>query len=552
MKNLLFWVLLQCCWLAPLSAQVDFYHHHKFDQADTLRGMLLPERACYDVKFYALDLCVDVEQKTIVGEVQIDYEVVEPFTRMQIDLFQNLKIHDILQQGKSLSYERIANAVLITLPLQKEKGSITVRYGGQPIIAKNAPWDGGFVWKNSSNGKAWVGVACEGTGASLWWPNKDHLSDEPDSLSIKVTVPKDLTCISNGILRNSIPVGTTQQQFHWFVSYPINNYNVTLNIGDYKHFQDQYTADDGEKLDLDYYVLSENLAKAKKHFQQVPKVLACFERYFGKYPFWEDGYALVETPYLGMEHQGAIAYGNRYMRGYLGGMIPRDMNWDYIIVHETGHEYWGNSISCNDHAEMWIHESFTTYMEALYVECAYDYEQSIRYLKSQLSFIANKQPIVGPLNVNWAEWNGSDHYFKGSWVLHTLRHAINDDLTWFEILKSFYDQHAYGHVVTEDFVAYVNKCTKKDFRAFFQQYLYYPTIPSFQYELSEKAGNLTLRYRWDTPVTNFDMPLKVGTVDKYQMIHPTTNWQTTTLKKVNAKNFKVATELFLINTTEVL
>ena len=551
MKKTFFWLGIQLFIVHLAFAQPNFYHEHQFSQADTLRGMLLPQRACYDVSFYDLQMEVNVEDKTIEGQVRIDYKVVQVFTSMQIDLFANLKIYDILHKGKSVPYQRVANAVNIELPLQVNEGSILVKYGGTPIAAKNAPWDGGFVWKKDSAGKDWIGVACEGTGASLWWPNKDHLSDEPDSMSINITVPNNLVCIANGNLRNTKDLGNNKKQFQWFVSYPINNYNVTVNIGDYVHFQDQYTAGDGATLDLDYYVLRENLAKAKKHFQQVPEVLACFERYFGKYPFWEDGYALIETPYLGMEHQSAIAYGNKYMRGYLGGMIPRDMDWDYIIVHETGHEYWGNSISCKDHAEMWIHESFTTYMEALYVECAYDYQQAIRYLKSQVPFIVNKEPIVGPLNVNWGEWNGSDHYFKGSWVLHTLRHAINDDELWFDILKSFYEKHAYGHITTIDFINYVNQRTKKDFNSFFEQYLYYPDLPNFQYKMAKTKNGLKLRFRWAAAVDAFNMPVMVGASDKYQMIYPSTEWQDVELKGLSVDNFKVATELFLIQTEKL-
>jgi aminopeptidase N len=364
-------------------------------------------------------------------------------------------------------------------------------------------------------------------------------------MSIRIAVPKPLMCVANGNLREIIDLGDFQR-YDWFVSYPINNYNVTVNIARYAHFSDTYTALDGDTLRLDYYVLPNNLAKARQHFKQVPKVLACFERYFGKYPFWRDGYALVETPYLGMEHQGAIAYGNQYMRGYLGGMIPRDMNWDYIIVHETAHEYFGNSVSCGDLAEMWIHESFATYMEALYVECAYSYRDAVRYLVGQRLYIANQEPIIGPFDVNWENWTHSDHYFKGAWMLHTLRHAINDDMKWWDLLRGFYDKHALSIATTEDFARYVNACTDEDYNAFFDQYLRYAELPTFEYELEEKGKHLKLRYRWRAGAPGFAMPILVGRADEYTRVKPTSEWQETTLHNLRAKDFRVPLEYFLI------
>lgn len=378
-----------------------------------------------------------------------------------------MKINKIVHKNKDLNFTRLHDAVFVQFPFQPKgtKGSFRVFYEGAPTVALIPPWDGGFVWSKDENGDHWIGVACEGDGASLWWPNKDHLSDEPDSMSIRVAVPDPYLCVSNGNLRSREALNDGYTRYNWFVSYPINNYNVTVNIAKYAHFSDIYTSPDRHELQLDYYVLPKNLEKAKKHFQSVHQTLKCFEYYFGKYPFWNDGYALVETPYLGMEHQSAIAYGNQYMRGYLGGMIPRKMDWDYVIVHETGHEYWGNSISCNDLSEMWIHESFTTYMEALYVEYTYGYKDALQYLDifRRRPSILNEQPILGPKDVNWEDWTGSDHYYKGSWVLHTLRNAINDDELWFDLLKSFYQENAISNIETEDFVAYVKERTSKDF-----------------------------------------------------------------------------------------
>ncbi len=533
-------------------SQSDFYKNYRFTRADTLRGSLRPERTCYDVTFYDLNLKLDLDKKFISGYIDIFYKTIEDFQKLQVDLYENMQILKIVSNGKEVNFTRLDNAVFVSLPLQKKgtNGSFRVYYEGHPTTATKPPWDGGFVWSKDKSGNHWVGVACEGDGASLWWPNKDHLSDEPDSMSIRISVPDPYICISNGNLRSQQSQPGNYTRFDWFVSYPINNYNVTVNIAKYEHFSDTFIAADHQKLQLDYYVLPYNLEKAKKHFKSVPKTLKCFEYYFGKYPFWNDGYALVETPYLGMEHQSAIAYGNQYLRGYLGGMIPRKMDWDYVIVHETGHEYWGNSISCNDLSEMWIHESFTTYMEALYVECTYGYNEAINYLQvfRGKPYISNDEPILGPKGVNWEDWDGSDHYYKGSWVLHTLRHAIHDDDLWFDILKSFYQENALSNIQTEDFVAYVKKRSSQDFiDSFFEQYLQYTNIPRFEYKLSQKGNNLEIKYRWAATIKSFNMPLLVGKQMAYKQIHPTTNWKSATFKNMTKKDFKIATELFLID-----
>ena len=553
MKNILH--LLALLLLAQgLVAQSDFYKDYEFTKSDTLRGALRAERDCYDVYFYELNIKVDIEEQYLSGYVDMEYTVEADFKRLQIDLFENMKINSITASGKKLKYEREHDAVFVDFSKQQKAGktgSLRIHYEGKPTVARRAPWDGGFVWKEDENGKPWVGVACEGDGASLWWPNKDHLSDEPDSVSIKVAVPSELVCASNGNLRDKEDLGDGYTRYDWFVSYPINNYNVSITIADFAHFSDIYTAEDGETLDLDYYVLSYNLEKAKKQFEQVEKMLACYERYFGKYPFWKDGFSMIETPYLGMEHQSGIAYGNQYKRGYLGGLIPKHMDWDYIIIHETGHEYFGNSISCNDLSEMWIHESFTTYMEALYVECIYNFEEAVGYLESQRGFIGNQEPIVGPKGVNWEDWKSSDHYYKGSWILHTLRHAIGDDEVWFDLLKSFYQRYAISNIDSEDFFNYVNQCTRKDFSRFFEQYLYYPSIPTLEYQLEQKGESLEVRYRWQADVEGFDMPILVGKSDAYWTLYPSSEWKTTIFQKLEAKNFRVATELFYVDTKEL-
>ncbi len=538
-----------CCFLSMLAAQKDFYKTYTFTQADTLRGMLRPERSCYDVTFYDLSVKVDVDKRYLSGYVDIFYKAKTDFNRLQIDLFANMQLDRIVFQNKELKFERVENAVFVTFPKQRSgtQGNFRVYYQGAPNTAQNPPWDGGFVWATDDKGNPWVGVACEGDGASLWWPCKDHLSDEPDSMSIRVEVPNGLTCVANGNLRGTYRIGE-YTRYDWFVSYPINNYNVSVNIAKYAYFSSVYTAKDGQKLPLDYYVIPSNIRKAKEHFKQVEQVLACYEHYFDKYPFWKDGFALVETPYLGMEHQSAIAYGNKYMRGYLGGMVPKGQDWDYIIVHETGHEYFGNSISCNDIAEMWIHESFTTYMEALYVEYTYGYKQAVDYLMSQRQYIYNQEPILGPKDVNWDDWESSDHYYKGAWILHTLRSTMQNDEQFFALLKGFYNKHKISNIRTEDFIQYVNEATGRNYTAFFEQYLQYPQVPTLLYELKNTDTGLEMSFKWEASVAGFDMPVLAGKADAYELIYPTTQWKTVHLKGLTAKEFRVPTELFYIQT----
>ncbi len=538
-----------------LSAQSDFYKNYHFTHADTLRGSLRPQRTCFDVLHYGLYLRIDPKKKHISGHVDIKYAVEEDFTTLQLDLFQNMKIQRILFGQKELKYDREANAVFVHFSEKQLKGnidSLSVYYSGQPQEAHNPPWDGGFVWTEDKKGRSWFAVACEGDGASLWWPNKDHLSDEPDSMTISIAVPEKLTAICNGNLR-AVTEDGNYVRYEWAVTYPIDNYNVTFNVGHYTQFSETYHSFDKDSMRMDFYVIDYNEDKAKKHFQQTEEVLRSYEYYMGKYPFWNDGFALVETPYLGMEHQGAIAYGNRYMRGYLGGMIPLDMDWDYIIVHETGHEYYGNSIGCSDLSEMWIQESFTTYLESLYVEYTMSKADAIRYLAGQKFYILNKEPIIGPKGVNFEDWSGSDHYFKGAWVLHTLRNAIGDDKEWFRLFHLLYQENKLSQITSDDITAFFNKNTKQEWNAFFDQYLRYPAIPIFQYQIEENDTDILVRYRWKADVSAFNMPVLIGKANHYQRVTPSTSeWQEIIFLDTNSADFQVATELFLVKTERIL
>ena len=549
--KLVFSIILFHSFQSCSYGQLDNYADLEFTAADSLRGMLSPERSCYDVGYYELYLDVNLEKRFLDGKVNFHFNAVEDFSLLQFDLFENLAIDKISFEGNSLDFNRKGNAVFVRFPKRIKQGAhshFSVEYSGSPIEAESAPWDGGFVWKKDDEDRDWVGVACEGIGASLWWPNKDHLSDEPDSMLIAVTVPKTIFCASNGNLESVNDVGELKREYQWKVSYPINNYNVSINIGHYEHFKEEYIAADGESLDLDYYVLDYNLKKAKLHFKQVPQVLKSYEHYFGKYPFWEDGFALVETPYLGMEHQSGIAYGNKYMRGYLGGGIPSHMDWDYIIVHETGHEYWGNSISVRDHAEMWIHESFTTYMEALFVEYTYSYQEAVDYLGMQKSYIRNMRPMVGPMDVNFSAFGSSDHYYKGSWVLHTLRNVIEDDELWFDILKSFYQENQISNITSSDFIEYVNEKTGRDFTYFFDQYLYKAKIPVLQYKIEPKGEDLVVHYKWKRGLKDFKMKIKMGIPGAYKSVSPKSEVRSLYFKNISPEDFQIAQELYLLDT----
>lgn len=514
-----------------------------FTQADTLRGMLRPERTCYDVRHYFLDIEVDPEQRYLRGCLRMRYQTLREFNMLQMDLFDNMQIDSIIHKNKKLDYYRQHQAFFIDFGSMQAEGQmeeLAIYYQGSPTMASNPPWGGGFTWKKDENGKHFIGVSCEGIGASLWWPNKDHLSDEPDSMRLRCTVPKGLVCVSNGVLRQTTEMGD-KVRYDWAVSYPINNYNVTINIADYVHFSDTFMSKiDGRKLPLDYYVLPYNLAKAKKQFKQVHRVLAVFEKYLDAYPFWNDGYALVETPYLGMEHQSAIAYGNRYMPGYLGRHI-NGVPDDFIILHETGHEWWGNSLTCNDLAEMWLHEAFTTYMEFVYVEEIYGREKAILYLEADALYVVNQKPILGPKEVNF-RFHDTDIYYKGAWMLHTLRLAIDNDALWWSILRGFYHRFKIGHIRTEDFVEYVNKETKQDFSAFFKQYLEYADLPFLVLKIEEKAGKKTLYARWSAKVEDFALPIRFWVSPKQKVRVPlnTREWTEIPLDVVNPD--KIRTE----------
>ncbi|MCB9314607.1 MAG: M1 family metallopeptidase [Lewinellaceae bacterium] len=544
MTNRTFFLFITCSLLFPLLSPAQI---QRFTLDDTLRGTITPERAWWDLKFYKLDVRVDPEARSIAGSNEVHYEVLQPAQVLQIDLQPPLKIERVEQDGQTLDVQQAGrNAYFIQLKKTQKTGAnevVTIWYSGKPRPARMAPWDGGFSWAKDESGKPFVATSCQGLGASVWWPCKDHMYDEPDSQTIVVTVPAPLMDVSNGRLRRTTENSDGTRTFEWFVSNPINNYGVNVNIADYRHFDDTLHGAKG-LLTLDYYVLPENLEKAKKQFQQVKGMLRAFEYWFGPYPFYEDGYKLVEVPYLGMEHQSSITYGNAYKNGYLGRDLSRTgwgLKWDFIIIHESGHEWFANNITYRDVADMWIHESFTNYSEGLYTEYFWGKEAGAEYIRGTRADIQNRSPIVGVYDVNVE--GSSDMYSKGGNMLHTIRQIVDDDEKWRAILRGlnrdFYHQTVSGAQVE----AYISEHSGKDLRKVFDQYLRQRNIPLLEYSIK----NGTLRYRWIDCVEGFDMPVKV-TLErgKFDFIYPTTGWQETRLRGVKKKQFKVDNNFYIL------
>jgi aminopeptidase N len=512
-----------------------------FTRADTLRGSLRPERTAFDMLKYDLHLKIDPNEKEISGYNVITFKVLENQKVMQLDLFENMQIDSIVYEEKKLNYQRAFNAVFIDFGRELKKGKtkdIKFYYHGNPIIAKNPPWDGGFIFDQDKNGKPWIAVAVQGTGASLWYPNKDHLSDEPDEAEIHLSVPEDLVAVSNGVMSNVSEPENTYKTYSWKVSYPINNYNITVNIGDYVNFTDQF-----KDLKLDYWVLSYHLEKAKKQFEQVKPMMACFYEKIGEYPFKEDSFKLVETPYLGMEHQSAVAYGNKYRNGYLGTDMSGTgigLKFDFIIIHEAGHEWFGNSVSVKDVADLWIHESFTSYTEAIFVECEYGKEAALDYIHGLRRTIRNDRPLIGDYGVNH-EGSG-DMYYKGSNMLNTLRSLVEDDELWWDTFKDFHDTFKYQTITTADVIQFFSKALDKNLTAFFSQYLEFAEIPTLVFRTNPETNNL--EYKWEADIDDFDMPVELDLGSESLWIFPNTKtWKQLELKKtdfdIKKKNFYI-------------
>jgi aminopeptidase N len=516
--------------------------------ANILRGEYGRYRANNDLLFYHLDVRVDPQKKFISGKNTIRFRMLKDDNRIQLDLYDNLSIDKIVQVESGhdpnlLKYERDAGAVFVDFPQPLKTGrvyTIDFYYSGTPQTIGRF---GGFTFGKDPASRDWIFTACEGEGASIWWPNKDQWKDEVESMQISVAIPNGLTDVSNGKFMGQTDLGDGYTRWDWLVQYPINNYDVSLNIGKYEHFSDHL----GD-VPMDFYALPEDLERAKKQFAQAKGMIEAYQHYFGEYPFKKDGYKLIEAPYSGMEHQSAVTYGNHFANGYLErdwtgvGISPR---FDFIIIHESGHEWFGNSITAADRSDMWIHEGWTTYLEGLYVEYMYGKDDGLKYVNGYKSKVRNQQPIIPPRGINATP--PQDMYFKGALFLNTLRSVINDDARWWALLKELYQHFKYQTIMTEDIVAWFNQKTKMNLTPIFNQYLRHTSIPVLELKFDEAAGSVS--YRWRADEAGFAMPVRVGTKDHWQIIQPTLEWQMmkTPLKK---DQFEVATDLYFVDVSK--
>jgi aminopeptidase N len=513
--------------------------------ANILRGEYGRYRANNDLLSYDLDIRIDPEKKFVSGTNTIRFKMLKDDTRIQLDLYENLKIDQIvfvdgpyarpapvgnrtvMAAPILLKYERDSGAVFVDFPRTLKAGvtyTIEFSYSGTPQTIGRF---GGFTFGKDPAGRPWIFTACEGEGASIWWPNKDQWKDEVESMHLNVAVPNGLTDVSNGKFLGSTDLHDGYTQWKWLIQYPINNYSVSVNIGKYEHWSDRV----GD-LSLDFYALPEDLERAKRQFAQAKGMIEAFQHYFGEYPFKKDGYKLIQAPYSGMEHQSAVTYGNHFANGYLErdwtgvGISPR---FDFIIIHESGHEWFGNSVTAADRSDMWIHEGWTTYLECLYVEYMYGKADGLKYTNGYRAKVQNQRPIIAPRGVNATP--PQDQYFKGALFLNTLRSVIDDDQRWWMLLRDFYQHFKYQSIMTEDIVSWFNQRTRMNLTPIFNQYLRHTAIPKLELKFDDAAG--TVSYRWQVDEAGFAMPVRVGSPDNWQIIRPTTEWKTmkTSLKE---------------------
>ncbi len=515
----------------------------QFTRADTLRGSLTaPARTWWDVTYYDLNVRISPADSTIAGYNAISYKVLRPATELQIDLKEPLRVDSMVQDGRTLPFRRDGNAFFVTLPAAPAAGAVktlTVHYQGKPVVAARPPWDGGFTWTQDSLGRPWVVTTDQGVGASIWWPNKDIQADEPDSQRVALRVPDPLTHVGAGRLRGTTRHGDGTTTYEWFSSKPINNYAIAVAAGNYAHYSEAYDGEAGA-LTLDFWPLDYNLERARAQWVQVRPMLQCFEHWFGPYPWYEDGYKLIEVPNTGMEHQTAVTYGNWFANGYRGrdgSGTGHGLKWDFIIIHESAHEWWGNSISTMDLADMWVHESFANYAEGIYTECLFGKEAGAEYVRGTRRGIRNDRPVIPAYGVN-AQGSG-DMYPKGGNMLHTIRQLVNDDARWRGILRGLQATFRHQTVMGSQIEAYIAEQAGMDLSKVFDQYLRAAQIPVFEYALS----GTELRYRWTGVVDGFAMPLRVTTAPEVtQLITPAAAWQT---MQVEAAAFAVDPDFYV-------
>jgi len=514
----------------------------EFSRQEVLHGKLTSMRSSFDVNSYEITLKVEPAKKFISGKNEIGFTCIKSIEKIQLDLNYRMGIDSILHENQRLSFVRDSNVFYVSFKrkLNKlESTKLTIYFSGKPREAIKAPWDGGFVWSHDTAGTPWVGLACEGIGASIWLPCKDHLSDEAEMMTMHLIVPENLVGVSNGKKIGEKNLGNSFKQYDWLVSNTINNYDITVNIGDYEHLHDIYKSNSFGNLNLDYYVLKTGIEKAAIHFQQVKKMHKSFEDHFGIYPFWNDGYKLVDAPFWGMEHQSCVAYGNNFENNKWG--------FDFIIIHESAHEWFGNSISCNDPAEMWIHESFTTYTETVFVEDVFGYQKAIQYIGEQKRLIKNKEPMIGKFGVYYHNFKDNDIYYKGAWMLQTMRTIINNDTLWFNSLRDYASKYRKQSVTTFQILKFFNERTGINWDNFFVQYLFYPALPVFEFKLIERENKLELLCRLKSDVKGLEMPIKVAlSLSGFETVYVNSKWQSFDLNYLDPGEFKIKADLMLI------
>ena len=519
-------IVVIAVFLVQFGATSLFAQTGNITRQETLRGSITPEREWWDVLYYHLKVEFIPQTRRLKGSNVITFKTLKPGSKMQIDLQPPLAITKITHGASELKFEREGNVYWVMFEKEIAKGAedkIEVFYEGVPVVSRNPPWSGGITWGRDDLGEHFIVTTCQGIGASIWWPNKDHGSEEPDrGMRISVTVPDHLVAVSNGRLKKTDhDAAETKKTFHWEVVNPINNYGVNVNIGNYVNFSEKYKGKGG-LLDLEYWVLAHQKEAAMKHFKEAPRTIEAFEHWFGKYPFYEDSYKLVSVPYPGMEHQSSVTYGNWFRNGYL----QRDMcgcgvgfKFDFIIIHESAHEWFANNISMKDAADMWIHEGFANYSENLFVEYHFGKKDAEDYVVGTRRGIRNDRPIIGTYGSN-REGSG-DMYPKGGNMLHTIRHIINDDAKWLSIMRGLNADFWHQTVTTEQIEKYIIEKAGIDLSKVFDQYLRTTDIPVFKYNVNGK----TVSFSYDKVVKGFAMPLRVTINGKETVLKPSETTQ---------------------------
>ncbi len=518
-----------------------------YTRADTLRGSFTtPQRAWWDVTFYDLHVAVSPSDSSIRGYNGITYKVLGPASEMQVDLMVPLVIDSMVQDARAVQFRRDGNAFFATLTAPQRLGSLQtlkVFYHGKPQPAKRPPWDGGFSWKTDSLGATWVVTTDQGMGASAWWPNKDTQADEPDSQRVAITVPDPFVNVSNGRLRSTVHHANGTTTYEWFVVNPINNYAIALAIGTYDHWSEVYDGVKG-KLTMDFWPLAYHMDAARRQWAQTRPMMQCFENWFGPYPWYEDGYKLIEVSNNGMEHQSAVAYGNGFANGYRGresSGTGLGMQWDFIIVHESAHEWFGNNITTKDLADMWVHESFANYAEGIYTECLFGTQSGADYIVGNRRGVRNDRPIV-PTDYGVNAQGSGDMYIKGGEMLHTIRQIVNDDAQWKEILRGLNKTFWHQTVTGSQIQAYISKGAGTDLSKVFAQYLTTTKVPVLEYAVSGDA----VKFRWTNVVPGFAMPLKLRLAgDAYEWVHPTEQWQSARFALPAATDFRIDVNFYV-------